>query len=54
MQGTHRAQVLRERYHREVEEFTRGGAAREVSQEEMVPRQSGALEWRQQRGEIGI
>jgi peptide-N4-(N-acetyl-beta-glucosaminyl)asparagine amidase len=54
MQGEQRARVLRERYQREEAELMNGsGNDRQVSQEELVPRQSGALEWRQQRGEIG-
>lgn len=50
MQGPQRKLELQTRYARELEDLL---AEKSLKQEENIPRQSGALEWRQSRGELG-
>ena len=50
-QGSVREQILRARFARELIEFAQVRAAQK--EEEQVPRQSGSLEWRLDRGEMG-
>lgn len=51
-QGNTREQILRGRYAREQLEFNQVNKTIK-NQDELVPRQSGSLEWRQDRGEMG-
>lgn len=51
MQGPQMSGVLRERYFREEKELF--GGKEDVADEEYLPRQSGSLDWRSGRGEMG-
>merc|ERR1719231_671793 len=51
MQGPQMAGILRDRYFREEKELF--GERQNQSSEEYLPRQSGSLEWRAGRGEMG-
>lgn len=51
MQGPEMAAILRDRYFREEKELF--GDKDEVADEDYLPRQSGSLEWRSGRGEMG-
>lgn len=52
MQGPHMATILRDRYFREEKELF-GEKESAAAEEEYLPRQSGSLEWRSERGEMG-
>ena len=53
MQGTDISATLRERYFGEEKELF-GEKPDATTEEDYLPRQSGSLEWRSDRGEIGI
>jgi len=50
MQGEAQAAISRARYDREVEELQKGN---DEEDQLFLPRQSGSLEWRSSRGEMG-
>ena len=50
MQGPHQAQILRARHLKEYEELIQGSKS---GTDGLLPRQSGSLEWRNSRGEMG-
>jgi len=49
MQGPEKSYVLRKRFDQEVKELAQGP----IDNGELLPRQSGSLEWRQSRAEMG-
>lgn len=53
MQGPVKQVALMQRYEKESKELEGGVVQNEKADEEMLPRQSGSLEWRSQRGEMG-
>lgn len=51
MQGPHLVPMFRERLLAEVAQLEAGSGAQ--PEQELLPRQSGSLEWRSERGEMG-
>ena len=51
MQGPGRCKYLKERYEKEAEEMEKERLI--IKEDEIVPRASGDLDWRTQRGEMG-